>query len=288
MLFLILFQDWSGFSCSFHFSRFSCRLLRSSLASCVNLALIRSFVGVTLLDRLLECFSSPCVHELNMDCFPSNSCYFLFRVVLFFRHRIGKLLWAIFLLSFSHNFISNPFIFQNSHLSQLIHLLYILTAAFVLQMLCLLSARPSSASVINGCWRSPHSLSWYSGRSSHVLVKCPTDLFPTQTRRQWSRCSWRCVRAWAGPWSWPAGCSAPTLRGCCGLSGCCPTGCCTLAPSTLSETRRSTPSVTWTETAWGSTPVMSSMKPEPGNAPSWSQVKHFGWYRLLYLDCCLI
>lgn len=169
MLFLILFQDWSGFSCSFHFSRFSCRLLRSSLASCVNLALIRSFVGVTLLDRLLECFSSPCVHELNMGCFPSNSCYFLFRVVLFFRHRIGKLLWAIFLLSFPHNFISNPFIFQNSHLSQLIHLLYILTAAFVLQMLCLLSARPSSASVVNGCWRSPHSLSW-------PLLSCPGEM----------------------------------------------------------------------------------------------------------------
>lgn len=76
----MLFQDWRGFSCCFHFSRFSCR----SLASRLNLAPVWPFVGITLLDRLLECLCSPCVHELNMDCFLSNSCYFLFRFALFF------------------------------------------------------------------------------------------------------------------------------------------------------------------------------------------------------------
>lgn len=93
-----------------------------------------------------------------------------------------------------------------------------------------------------------------------------------QTRRRWSPSTWRCVRAWAGPWWWRAGCWGPTRPACCASSGCCPTVCSTPAPSTPRETRRSTPFATWTGMDGGSTPVMSSTRPERGNALSRSQV----------------
>lgn len=98
-------------------------------------------------------------------------------------------------------------------------------------------------------------------------------LSPTQTLQRWNRFSWRCVRAWGGPWWWPAGCCEPTPPVCCDLSGFYQTGCSTPEPLMPKEMRRSIPSAAWIETAGGSTPVMSSMRLEQANAPSRLQVK---------------
>lgn len=217
-----------------------------------------------------------------MGCRRSNSCYFLFSfVLLFFLFRTAKLLWAIF------SSFSIQFCFQIPLFLQIFLHVTTNTSSFVYWLLFLpcrcffpIYSPLSEASVVRFDPLLTHSppdvpadplTSWWN---VHLLS-------PAQTPRRWSPCSWRCVRAWGGPWSWPAGCSEPTLRGCCGSSGCCPTGCCTPAPSTLRETRRSTPSATWTEMLWGSTPVTSSTRRERGNVPSWSRVKSFCWLRVL-------
>lgn len=120
--------------------------------------------------------------------------------------------------------------------------------------------------------------------STHFLVpKMSAELTwahlsPAQTLRQWSQFTRRCVRAWGGPWWWPAGCWEPTRRACCGSSGCCQTGCSTPEPSTPREMRRSTPFAAWIEMAGGSTPVMSSTRRGRGNAPSRLQVGRAGWW----------
>lgn len=110
-------------------------------------------------------------------------------------------------------------------------------------------------------------------------------LSPTQTLRRWSRFTWRCVRAWGGLWWWPAGCCEPTLPACCDSSGFYQTGYSTPEPLMPREMRRSTPYAAWTETAGGSTPAMSLMRPEQANAPSRLQVKrahHFSLFSWNY------
>lgn len=176
--------------------------------------------------------------------------------------------------------------------------LSILTAVFVFQILFLCNylwrsdtRRPSPEHHLSCIDVETPSFHSFSFSVQTFLTHFPVSaeliwarLCPTQTPRRWSRSTPRCDRAWGGLWWWPAGCWERTLPACCDSSGCCQTGCSTPAPSMPKEMRRSTPSAAWIETAGGSTPAMSSTKPEQGNALSTLQVKKACYFKIF--SCC--